>query len=156
MLSPFRFEGRWLFSVPPEELWRAFCQTERFPQWWPWLRNLESAGLVEGTVSRCVVRAPVPYALSFSVAILEVVPPRCVVTAVSGDLEGPARLDVVAHPGGSEARMSWVLEVRAPLLRAAALVARPLMNWGHDWVVESGVRQFRLEAIGEQRSQRNG
>jgi hypothetical protein len=97
-----------------------------------------------------VVRAPVPYALSFSVSLREVVPPRCVVAAVSGDLEGPARLDVVAQPGGSEARMSWVLEVRAPLLRAAALVARPLMNWGHNWVVDTGVRQFRREALGEQ------
>lgn len=148
MASPFRFEGRWFFSVPPDELWRAFSQTERFPQWWPWLRILESGGLVEGTVSRCVLRGPVPYALSLNIAILEVVPPRCVVTTVSGDLEGPAWLDVVPQDGGSEARMSWVLEVRAPLLRAAALVARPVMNWGHNWVVDTGVRQFRRQALG--------
>ncbi len=149
MPSPFEFEGRWRFSVAPEELWQAFCQTERFPQWWPWLRTLESAGLVEGGVSHCVVRAPVPYALSFTVAILELAPPRAVVAAVSGDLEGPARLDVVAQPGGSEARLSWVLDVRSPLLRAAALVARPLMNWGHNWVVDTGVRQFRSRALGD-------
>lgn len=150
MPSPFQFEGRWHFSVTPDELWRTFSHTERFPQWWPWLRIVESSGLVQGTVSRCVVRAPVPYALNFTVALLEVVPPSRVVTAVSGDLEGPARLDVLAQGSGSEVRMSWQLEVRAPLLRAAALLARPLMNWGHNWVVETGVRQFRRKALGEQ------
>jgi uncharacterized protein YndB with AHSA1/START domain len=125
----------------------VFSQTERFPQWWPWLQIVESSGLIEGTVSRCVVRAPVAYELRFSVAILEVVPQHRVVVAVSGDVEGPARLDIAAAPAGSVARLSWVLDVRAPLLRAAAVVGRPLMTWGHNWVVDNGVRQFRRKAL---------
>lgn len=150
MARPFRFNGQWSFSATPDQLWRAFSETERFQEWWPWLRTLESAGLVEGTVSRCVVRAPVPYVLTFTIAILEVVPRRLVVAAVSGDLEGPARLELAAQPGGSQARMSWDLEVRAPLLRAASRVARPLMDWGHNSVMDTGVRQFRRAALGEQ------
>ena len=147
MPSPFRFDGRWVFPVPPAELWAAFSRTDRFQEWWPWLRTLESDGLVEGTVSRCVVRAPVPYSLTFDVAILEVVPECRVVTEISGDLEGPARLDVDAHPEGSEARLTWELELRDPLLRAGAAFARPLMEWGHSWVVDTGVRQFRRSAL---------
>jgi uncharacterized protein YndB with AHSA1/START domain len=150
MARPFRFDGRSSFPATPEELWRVFSETERFPEWWPWLRTLESSGLVEGTVSRCVIRAPVPYAVTLTIAMLEVVPPRRVVAAVSGDLEGPARLDVTARPDGSEVRMSWELEVRAPLLRAASSLARPLMEWGQHWVVDNGVRQFLGKALGEQ------
>ncbi len=101
-------------------------------------------------MSRCVIRAPVPYVLTFDVALLEVVPSRLVVADVSGDLAGPARLDVVARPGGSEATMSWELEMRAPLLRAGSVMARPLMEWGQSWVVDTGVRQFRRKALGEQ------
>ena len=149
MARPFRFEGRWSFSATPEELWRVFSDTERLQELWPWLRTLESPGLVEGTVSRCVVRAPVPYTVSVEVALRQVVPARLVVAAVSGDLEGPARLDVAARPGGSEASLFWELEARAPLLRAASLVARPVMDWGHNWVVDTGVRQFRRKALGE-------
>ena len=147
MSAPFRFEGKWTFPVPPAELWAVFSRTDRFQEWWPWLRTLDSDGLVEGTVSRCVVRAPLPYSLTFEIAILEVVPERLVNTHVSGDLEGPARLDLDAHPEGSEARLSWELELRDPLLRTAAVVARPVMEWGHSWVVDTGVRQFRRTAL---------
>lgn len=149
MSRPFRFDGKWSFSASPEELWRAFSDTERLQEWWPWLRVLESSGLVEGTVSQCAIRAPVPYVVSFSLALEEVVAPRLVVAAVSGDLEGPARLEVVAQPGGSEARLWWELEARSGLFRAASLVARPILDWAHNWVVDTGVRQFRRKALGE-------
>lgn len=149
MARPFRFDGRWSFPATPDELWRVFSDTERLRQLWPWLRTVETSGLVEGTVSRCVIRAPVPYELEVDVAMLEVVPSRSVVAAVSGDLEGPARLDVAARPGGSEARMSWELEARDPLLRIASLLGRPVMEWGQRWVVDTGVRQFRREALAD-------
>ena len=149
MSVPFTFDGRWVFAVPPAGLWEAVSRTDRFQEWWPWLRSLESEGLVEGSVARCVVRAPVPYSLRFEVAIVEVVTERLVDTRVSGDLEGPARLDVAPHPDGSEARLSWELELRDPLLRAASRVGRPLMEWGHNWVIDNGVRQFRRLAFEE-------
>ncbi len=150
MARPFRFDGRWSFSATPDDLWQAFSDTERLQEWWPWLRTFDSPGLVEGTVSRCVVRAPVPYVVTIDIAILEVVPPRLVVAAVSGDLEGPARLEVAPRPGGSEARLSWELEARAPVLRGASTVFWPLLEWGQRWVVDSGLRQFRRGAFGEQ------
>lgn len=103
---------------------------------------------MEATTSTCVVRAPVPYSLRFEVTILSIVPERLVDTRVSGDLAGQARLDLAAHSDGSEARLSWALEVREPLLRAGAWAARPLMEWGHNWIIESGVRQFRRKALG--------
>jgi hypothetical protein len=103
---------------------------------------------VEGTVSRCVIRAPVPYDLRIDIAMVEVAAPRLVVAAVSGDLEGPARLELAATPDGCEARMWWELEARDPLLRVASVVGRPVMEWGQKWIVDTGVRQFRRDALG--------
>ena len=143
MSNRFRFDGRWTFPVPPGELWEAFSRTDRFREWWPWLQVLEGGGLVEGTTARCVVRAPLLYSLRFDVAVLEVVPERLVSTRVSGDLRGPARLEVQDHTDGSEARLTWEVDLVAPPLRAASRVARPVMEWGHDRVVEIGLRQFR-------------
>ena len=124
-------------------LWEAFCRTDRFPEWWPWLRVPPTARLVEGTTTPCVVRSPLLYSLRFDVSVLKVVPERLVTTRVSGDLDGTARLEVAPHPEGSEARLAWEVDVVAPPLRAASRVARPVMEWGHDWVVEMGLRQFR-------------
>ncbi len=149
MARPFRFDGRWSFPATPDELWQALSDTERLKRSWPWLRT-DSPGLVEGTVSRCVIRAPVPFVITIDIAIVEAVAPRRVVAAVSGDLEGPARLEVAARPGGSEARMSWELEARAALLRGASSVAWPVMERAQHWVVGTGIRQFRRATFGEQ------
>jgi uncharacterized protein YndB with AHSA1/START domain len=146
---PFEFEGQWIFDVPPKALWKVLSRTERFCEWWPWLRSLESDGIVAGGVSHCVVRAPVPYRLRFDVTILEVEPERLIDTRVAGDLEGPARLELAEHPEGCEAQVSWTVELRDPVLRAASRLARPVMEWGHDWVVDTGLRQFRRAALDE-------
>ena len=147
MSRPFTFDQAWVFPVTPARLWGVVSQTERFQEWWPWLRTFDSPGLVEGTTSECVVRAPVPYNLRFRVQILALVPEQLVDTRVSGDLDGPARLEVDAHPTGCQARLTWSLELQEPLLRAGAWAARPMMEWGHNWVIESGVRRFRAVAL---------
>jgi uncharacterized protein YndB with AHSA1/START domain len=149
-MAPFRFDRSWSFDVPPEELWAALTATDRYRSWWPWLRRFDTGGamLEEGTVARCTVRAPLPYALDFTVTVLQAEPGRSLVTEVRGDLDGPARLEITSSPpGGSTASLIWMVELRAPVLRAASVVARPLMEWGHDWVVDNGVRQFRDKAL---------
>ena len=136
--------------MPPSTLWGALSRTDQFPQWWTWLREFDGGPLVEGAAARCVVRAPMPYSLRFTVHVDHVEPERLVDTRVSGDLAGAARLEIEPVGGGleSEARLVWSVEVRDPILRSASLVARPLMEWGHDWVVSAGVMQFRRRALG--------
>jgi uncharacterized protein YndB with AHSA1/START domain len=149
MPSPFSFDRSWTFEVPPAELWGALTDADRYRSWWPWLRRFDTGGqpLGEGTVARCTVRAPLPYALDFTVTVVEMVPERRLVASVAGDLAGPARLEVAEAPEGSRATLAWTVELRAPILRAASRIARPVMEWGHDWVVDSGVRQFRARAL---------
>jgi hypothetical protein len=114
---------------------------------WPWLRGFESGGVEEGRTTHCTVRAPLPYSLRFSVTVLRVEPARLIETEVGGDIAGPARLEMGPAPEGSTARLVWSVEVRDPVLRAGARLGRPLMEWGHEWVVANGVNQFRRRAL---------
>ena len=100
-------------------------------------------------MARCVVRAPLPYTLRFDVHVDEVVPGELVAAHVEGDIAGPARLEIEpdAHADGSHARLVWSVDLRAPLLRRFAVVGRPVMEWGHEWVVTNGVRQFRQRVL---------
>jgi hypothetical protein len=136
----------------------VLTRTEDFRGWWPWLREFSGDGLVPGGRSTCVVRAPIPYTLRFTVAVRELVPGRLVDAVVEGDLAGPARLEVgPGSPGvrgcppeegrGSVVRLVWEMELQRPVLRAAALFGRPVMEWGHDWVVANGVEQFLRRAL---------
>lgn len=85
--------------------------------------------------------------LTVDLLVVDVVPESLVDVIVSGDLAGPARLEVEASPAGSTARLAWELDVRRPVLRLAAGVARPVLQWGHEWVVSNGVEQFRRDAL---------
>jgi uncharacterized protein YndB with AHSA1/START domain len=151
--SPFRFDRSWHFGVSPEELWATLSRTERYRSWWPWLRefDLEGGGeaLRTGAVAHVVIQAPLPYQLRCDVRVVDAVVDELLVTEVDGDLTGPARLELRPTGDGTEARLAWELELRAPLLRSLARVARPAMAWAHDRIVERGLVQFEGHALRE-------
>lgn len=43
MASPYviDFHGRWRVAAEPRAVWQAIRQVDSFPQWWPWLSQLE-------------------------------------------------------------------------------------------------------------------
>jgi len=145
--APFRYDRSFDFRVPPGELWSVLARTDRYPEWWPWLRSFDGAALEEGAVARCVVQGPLPYSLRFDVVVECVVPEERVVTQVRGDLAGPAVLELGARSDGSSARLTWTLELRDRLLRPLAMLTRPAMVWAHDRVIEVGLREFERVAL---------
>jgi hypothetical protein len=151
MATPFAFDRVWNFAVGPDDLWRTLARTDQYRTWWPWLRELDvdGAGLVAGTVADVVIQAPLPYQLRCTLEVREAAAPRTLVANVTGDLEGPARLEVHPTPGGSAARLEWRLDVRSGLLRPLAVVARPALAWAHDRIVERGLAEFEARALQE-------
>lgn len=151
MPSPFHFDRTWHFGVKPGELWTTLAQTDRYRGWWPWLRDFtvdgDGAALTTGAVADVVIQAPLPYQLHCTVRVVDAVTDQRLVTVVDGDLSGPARLELLPTANGSEARLVWELELRAPVLRSLARVARPAMAWAHDRIVERGLAQFEGHAL---------
>jgi carbon monoxide dehydrogenase subunit G len=146
--ASFRYDRTFDFAVSRDVLWAALNDTDHYPKWWPWLRSFDAQGaLSPGTVARCLVQAPLPYTLDFEVHVERVDTGRSIDTHVSGDLEGPARLEISGAGEASVARLTWAVELRVPMLAAASRVARPLLVWAHDRVVSSGVEQFREHAL---------
>lgn len=144
MVAPFRYDRTFDFDVARDVVWDALNDTDRYPDWWPWLRSFDAPSLRVGTVAHCAVRGPLPYTLEFAVHVEGVDSGRAIETRVRGDLEGPARLELArAGPQRSTARLVWEVELRLPMLSAASLVARPLLVWAHDHVVASGLDGFR-------------
>ena len=152
MGTSFRYDRTFEFAVGRDFLWDALTDTARFPEWWPWLRSFElegqaATGPAPGTVAICVVKAPLPYTLEFRVHVDRVDTGRSIDTHVTGDLQGPARLEVASVGEASSARLTWEVGLGVPLLSAASLIARPVLVWAHDRVVSTGVEQFRARAL---------
>lgn len=131
-----------VFSTLRAELWQAVSAVEEYGRWWPWLRSFDGSALATGEVWRCEVQPPLPYALRFSIRLEEVDPARHVRATVDGDIVGSARLELSDHPGGCRARLSSDLAPRHRVLRAVASLAAPVARYGHDWVLDTGARQF--------------
>jgi hypothetical protein len=153
MARPFRSDRSWRFDVGADELWETICETGSYRAWWPWLRRFdEDDGLVAGATWRCVVSPPLPYVVRFEIHHESVEPARRVESVVRGDIGGTAVLtldDLDDLDGrGCLARLRSDLAPTNPVLRSFGLVARPLVERGHDWVLEVGRRQFVDRAMG--------
>lgn len=142
-----RSDRTFRFGVTPEAFWDASSGVEHYRRWWPWLRSFDATALAVGQVWSCVVQPPLPYALRFDLTLDEVVAPSLVRATVAGDIVGSATLRIEAIDGGCEVRLRSALSPRNDILRVAAALARPIVRFGHDWVLDTGARQFGDRAL---------
>lgn len=145
------YRGVFWFPVGPDDMWATIERFDRFESWWAWLRDFDtdSDRLVAGNVLHATVLPPVPYRLRLDIRLESSLPPQVVEATVDGDVRGVAVVRLAPVDGGTEVTAAWSLDMRSAPLRLAALVAYPLMRWGHDRVVEMAVAGFRRQALGD-------
>ena len=138
------------FAVSPDALWTAIAETDDYPRWWSWLTDFDADGLVAGDVWRCGVRPPLPYTLRFAIRLDDVVPTSLVTARISGDIAGAARIDIAPDHDGCDVRLRSSLRPSSATFGLLAKLARPIVRRGHDWVLDTGARQFVRLAVEEQ------
>lgn len=143
----FETDRRYQLPLPPSELWAAVARVENYQTWWPWLRQFDAEHLAGDEVWHCLVQPPLPYRVRFAVTLEEVQAPSTVRASITGDVVGQALLEISEHPSGSEARLISHLEPGNGFLKAVARFAAPVIRHGHDWVLDSGARQFIDRAV---------
>ncbi|MDQ2650546.1 MAG: SRPBCC family protein [Actinomycetota bacterium] len=132
------------FDVGPDALWEAITDVDRFRDWWPWLHHFDARGLEPGDTWHCTVQPPLPYTLSFQITIGDVTPSELVDATVTGEISGTAQIRITPDDGGGcSVRLTSQLAPASRFLQTIARVARPVVSLGHDWVLDSGARQFR-------------
>jgi hypothetical protein len=131
------------FALPAAALWAEIEDVGSFREWWPWLHRFDGEGMAVGQVWHCTVQPPLPYTLSFQITIDEVVEAQQVAASVTGEITGAAQLSITPDGDGCTARLTSQLAPASRFLQTVALVARPVVSLGHDWVLDTGARQFR-------------
>ncbi|CAN5191405.1 hypothetical protein BH20ACT3_BH20ACT3_00560 [soil metagenome] len=140
-------DRRYRFEVPAEQLWSALTSVDEYAVWWPWLRHFEAAGFAAGAVWACEVQPPLPYSLRFDVLLDEVVDGQMAAATVRGDIVGQARLEVDGDGAGSRLHLESWLRPASVVLRTVSALGRPVARFGHDWVIDTGLRQFERRAL---------
>jgi hypothetical protein len=149
---------RYDLPLPREEVWDLISDVSAYRRWWPWLRSFDAAALAAGEEWRCVVQPPVPYVVRFGVVIEHVEAQVLVRATVTGDVVGTATLtlddgedDGNGDDGeggyGCTATLWSSLAPGNSALRLVSRFAAPIARFGHDWVLDSGARQFIDRAL---------
>jgi carbon monoxide dehydrogenase subunit G len=144
-LPVIAYRQEYEFPVSPQELWDVIERVDQFERLWPWLKEfrLEGRSLATGSVLHGVVAPPLPYRMRITVELIRCEPPFAIDAVVHGDLEGEAQLEIRPNGAGSRVGVSWTVEMMQLPMRIASRVGHPLLQWGHDRVVEITVDGFR-------------
>jgi hypothetical protein len=140
-------EHRYDLPLQPEAVWVLISEVANYRQWWPWLRVFDADRLAVGEEWHCEVQPPVPYPVRFRVTIEHIEVPSIVRARVGGDVVGDATLTLHGAADGCVATLRSSLAPGNTALRLVSRFAGPIARLGHDWVLDSGARQFISHAV---------
>ena len=140
-------EHRYELPVDREAVWGLISDMDSYRTWWSWLRTFDAAGLKEGAAWSCMIQPPLPYLVRFTVHIEQVDEHELVRARVTGDVVGVAALKFEDTDDGCTAHLASTLAPGNSMLRVVSRVAAPIARFGHDWVLDSGARQFIARAV---------
>jgi hypothetical protein len=138
---------RYELLLPREKAWGLISDVSNYRKWWPWLRAFDGTALAPGEEWRCEVQPPVPYPVRFRILIDDVETAVRVRARVVGDVVGGATLRLQDTASGCLATLDSTLAPGNAALRMVSRLAGPIARFGHDWVLDSGVRQFITRAV---------
>ena len=142
-----RTQRSYEFPTDPEGFWSRIAVVDDYRRWWPWLRNFEGTTLAVGENWHCSVQPPVPYSVDFVVHIDSVTESSSVTVTISGDIIGTADLVIRPLAGGCSVSLVAELGPAKQSLRALSVAARPVVRFGHNWVLDMGADQFREQCF---------
>ncbi len=128
-------------------MWPVLTRVQDYQAWWPWLRRFDGQAFAPGERWACEIQPPLPYRLRFTLCLDQVEPGRSATASVTGDIVGTARIELSATSRGSELHLVSALEPSTRLLRMMSGFVRPVARFGHDWVIDTGLRQFESRAL---------
>jgi hypothetical protein len=136
-----RHTGAFWFPIPVSDFWQLIEDFERYQERWPWLETFtaDQDGLVAGNVLRATILPPVPLRIRIQVRFHSCQRLASTEASITGDLCGHASLSFDEHGGGTRVRADWTLAAASAPVRVLMRVARPLVAWGHDRVVDLAV-----------------
>ena len=139
------YRNAFAFDLSPDRLWHQIEAFDRFEGWWPWLTDLTitGEGLSTGSILRGTVNPPLPYRMRLRIELVSCTPFEALDARIDGDLTGDAHLRFYPDGKGTLIDVSWTVEMQQPAMRLASRISRPLLQWGHDRVVEMTVAGFR-------------
>ncbi|MEZ0242731.1 MAG: SRPBCC family protein [Sphingomonas sp.] len=146
-MTQFVLVTDWHFTQPLDRVWALIEDTERWPDWWPAVKKVETirqgdeTGL--GAVRRITWGTALPYTLTFDVEVTKIEKHDCIEGRAFGELEGTGIWNFHAEPEGTHVRYLWRVDVTKPWMKLMAPILAPMFAWNHNKVMCWGLAGAR-------------
>lgn len=135
-LHGYDFRNSWLLPAPPQRVFDAVVDLERYPHWWPDVRSVVK---IDDDTAELVCRATLPFQLVIRMSRVHEDPSSGhMAVRLSGDLDGSLRGVVTEHGATTRLDITQQVVARKPLLRRFALVGRPVFHLNHAAMMRRG------------------
>lgn len=132
----------WHLDAPIGRVWDALHAVEEWPRWWKYVRAVEviergdANGL--GAAHRFTWSSALPYQLSFTMRITELVEPTRMAGQAHGDLDGVGRWTLLENGGTTRVQYDWSVNTTRAWMRTLAPLLAPVFRWNHGKVMAAG------------------
>lgn len=143
-MAAYEFETIWRVYAPIETVWNEIYYSEKWPEWWPGVENVQELrkgdDLGIGSIRRYTWKSKLPYKLTFDVETVRVQPPKILEGRAFGELEGSGFWTLIEDNDTTVARYDWRVSTKKTWMNYLAPLARPIFKWNHDIVMSWGAR----------------
>ncbi|MBW4554091.1 MAG: SRPBCC family protein [Aphanocapsa sp. GSE-SYN-MK-11-07L] len=141
-MTAYKFVTRWHLAAPIEQVWDAIFHSENWSLWWKAVDSVVELepGEVDGVgnVRRFVWKTPLTYTLTFETRVICVQAPVLLEATATGDTEGHGLWQLATTDRGTEVYYTWTVRTTQRWMNALAAIARPLLEWNHNVIMEQG------------------
>lgn len=141
-MAEYKFVTRWHIAAPIEHVWDAIVDSENWPQWWKAVASVEEleTGAADGVgnVRRFIWKTPLNYTLTFETRVIQIQTPVLLEATATGDTEGHGLWQLATTDRGTAVDYTWTVRTTQRWLNVLAAIARPLLEWNHNVIMEQG------------------
>lgn len=141
-MAEYKFVTRWHIAAPIEQVWDAIVHSENWMQWWTAVDSVEELATGEasgvGNIRRFVWKTPLKYTLTFETCVVRIQAPVLLEATATGDAEGHGLWQLATTDRGTEVYYTWTVRTTKPWMNMLAAIARPLLEWNHNVIMEQG------------------
>lgn len=134
----------WLIAAPVDRVFDALAEPQRWPQWWRYVKSVESiaAGDADGigAVWRYTWSSRLPYRLAFDMTTTDAHRPDRIEGRASGELTGVGRWHLAREGDVTRVRYDWIVTTTKRWMKSLSPLLAPLFAWNHDQVMAAGAR----------------
>lgn len=140
--SHFDLISQWRIEAPVERVWTALTDPASWPQWWPYVLNVQTlrTGAADGVGSarRIEWATRLPYRLQIEVEAVESVHLQRLRARSRGQLDGEGLWLLRADEGFTNVTYVWRVQLVKPWMRWLSPLLAPVFRWNHNAVMRAG------------------